>query len=94
MDFECKEQTDLILIHSNKLNITQTPQLSSLNGTNAPAVTSHTFQLVTQYLIIKLDGKLEKGTHYQLFTQFTGELADDLGGFYRSEYIDAEGNPK
>ncbi|KAG8012295.1 Aminopeptidase N [Nibea albiflora] len=29
-----------------------------------------------------------KGHRYRLFTKFTGELADDLGGFYRSVYME------
>ncbi len=91
MEFECVEETDLILIHSNKLNYTklgngQMAELYSLSEGIAPSVTSSWLQDVTQYLVIQLDGKLMKGHRYQLSTQFTGELADDLGGFYRSEY--------
>uniref|UniRef100_A0A8C2XDC4 Aminopeptidase n=1 Tax=Cyclopterus lumpus TaxID=8103 RepID=A0A8C2XDC4_CYCLU len=41
---------------------------------------------VTQYLVLQLNGKLVKDHRYHLDTEFTGELADDLGGFYRSEY--------
>lgn len=40
----------------------------------------------TQYLITQLNNKLTQGQKYQLYTEFTGELADDLAGFYRSEY--------
>lgn len=92
VDFECVEATDLVLIHSNKLNYTvvnkHLAQLSGLGGATAPAMEKSWLQPVTQYLVIQLAGKLEKGNSYRLYTEFTGELADDLGGFYRSEYLE------
>ncbi|KAI4894400.1 hypothetical protein NFI96_008554 [Prochilodus magdalenae] len=84
--FRCEKETDLILIHSNKLNLTAAPTLTSLGSTSAPAIQSHWFQLTTQYLVIHLNVKLKVGESYQLFTDFVGELADDLSGFYRSVY--------
>lgn len=93
MEFECDEETDLILIHSNKLNYTKLENdrlamLISLSGDKTPSIKSSWLQSVTQYLVLQLDGKLKKGHKYHLFTKFTGELADDLGGFYRSEYME------
>uniref|UniRef100_A0A3Q3VN26 Aminopeptidase n=1 Tax=Mola mola TaxID=94237 RepID=A0A3Q3VN26_MOLML len=93
VDFECAEETDLILIHSNKLNYTEfdnkiLANLTSLTGGKAPPINSSWLQDVTQYLVIQLDGKLMKGHRYRLYTKFTGELADDLGGFYRSKYLE------
>ncbi|XP_054892990.1 aminopeptidase N-like [Poeciliopsis prolifica] len=91
--FECVEETDLILIHSNKLNYTldsnnKHAQLSAVNGGSAPSIKKSWLKTETQFLVLELDGKLEKGRMYRLYTQFTGELADDLGGFYRSEYTE------
>uniref|UniRef100_H3CNZ7 Aminopeptidase n=1 Tax=Tetraodon nigroviridis TaxID=99883 RepID=H3CNZ7_TETNG len=87
VNFQCVEETDLILIHSNKLNYTkQDNQLARLSGADAPSIKSSWLELPTQYLVIQLEGKLVKGNTYSLNTMFTGELADDLGGFYRSEY--------
>lgn len=97
MDFECVEDTDLILIHSNKLNYTkfenqlfenQLARLMSVSSVEAPAIKSSWLQGVTQYLVLELDGTLKKGHKYRLYTEFIGELADDLGGFYRSEYME------
>ncbi|XP_070763201.1 aminopeptidase N-like [Enoplosus armatus] len=93
VEFECAEETDLILIHSNKLNYTklennQLARLTSVSGVKPPSIKSCWLQNVTQYLVLHLDGKLMKGNRYNLFTNFTGELADDLGGFYRSEYME------
>ncbi|XP_007567583.1 aminopeptidase N-like [Poecilia formosa] len=93
VEFECVEETDLILIHSNKLNYTvqsngKFAELSAAGGGSAPSIKNSWLQKETQFLVLELDGKLVKGQKYRLDTVFTGELADDLGGFYRSEYIE------
>uniref|UniRef100_A0A8C6VXF7 Aminopeptidase n=1 Tax=Nothobranchius furzeri TaxID=105023 RepID=A0A8C6VXF7_NOTFU len=91
VQFECLRATDLILIHSNKLNFTtmdeaHAAKLTAAGGGSAPDVTQTWFQLTTQYLVIHLTADLTPGHKYQLITEFSGELADDLAGFYRSEY--------
>nr|XP_057931223.1 aminopeptidase Ey-like isoform X2 [Doryrhamphus excisus]XP_057931224.1 aminopeptidase Ey-like isoform X2 [Doryrhamphus excisus]XP_057931225.1 aminopeptidase Ey-like isoform X2 [Doryrhamphus excisus]XP_057931226.1 aminopeptidase Ey-like isoform X2 [Doryrhamphus excisus]XP_057931227.1 aminopeptidase Ey-like isoform X2 [Doryrhamphus excisus] len=58
------------------------------SGSKAPSILSSWLQKETQYLVLELDGKLKKDHMYRLHTKFTGELADDLGGFYRSEYME------
>uniref|UniRef100_A0A3P9MB43 Aminopeptidase n=1 Tax=Oryzias latipes TaxID=8090 RepID=A0A3P9MB43_ORYLA len=91
VQFVCLEATNLILIHSNKLNYTkmddtQLAKLTAAGGGSAPSIKSTWLQFQTQYLVIQLKSKLVSGQSYQLHTRFTGELADDLVGFYRSEY--------
>ncbi|KAM9854718.1 aminopeptidase Ey-like [Aulostomus maculatus] len=91
VEFVCTSETDLILIHSNKLNYTRLEDthiamLTASGGGSAPSIKSSRLQLTTQYLIIHLNGKLHEGQTYRLYTEFTGELSDDLAGFYRSEY--------
>uniref|UniRef100_A0A6Q2Y5S4 Aminopeptidase n=1 Tax=Esox lucius TaxID=8010 RepID=A0A6Q2Y5S4_ESOLU len=92
--FECKKPTDLILIHSNKLNLTlingHHARLTGLDGATPPNIKDSWLQPVTQFLVIQLDGRLQAGNRYELYSDFTGELADDLGGFYRSEYFVGE----
>ncbi|XP_072241404.1 aminopeptidase N-like [Leuresthes tenuis] len=93
VEFQCVEDTNLILIHSNKLNYTNQEnghlaRLTSVSGGAAPPITASWLNPVTQYLVLQLNGNLMKDHRYQLHTDFTGELADDLGGFYRSEYIE------
>ncbi|KAK0155995.1 Aminopeptidase N [Merluccius polli] len=92
--FECVEETRLILIHSNKLNYTkpengQNVSLTALaEGATAPAIQFSWLKAETQFLVLQLTGPLVKGQKYRLSTSFIGELADDLGGFYRSEYTE------
>ncbi|NXC22681.1 AMPN Aminopeptidase, partial [Corythaeola cristata] len=96
--FVCVEATDLILIHSNELNYTlQDSFLTSLeavDGSSVPSISATWLETTTQYLVVQLDGPLEQGQRYRLFSIFTGELADDLAGFYRSEYTDEQGENK
>ncbi|NXA89131.1 AMPN Aminopeptidase, partial [Melanocharis versteri] len=94
--FRCEEATDLILIHSNKLNYTMQGSfhatLQAEDGGNAPAISRTWLETPTQYLVVQLDTPLQQGQRYRLTSHFTGELADDLAGFYRSEYTDESGN--
>ncbi|KAM6950436.1 aminopeptidase Ey-like [Lycodopsis pacificus] len=90
--FRCVKETDLIIIHSNKLNLTSFEgyhaKLRGLNGATAPGLKDTWLEIPTQYLVVQLDSPLEAGSTYELVTEFLGELADDLGGFYRSEYTE------
>ncbi|RLV92605.1 hypothetical protein DV515_00013726 [Chloebia gouldiae] len=94
--FMCEEATDLILIHSKKLNYTMQgsfhAMLQAEGGGNAPAISRTWLETPTQYLVVQLDAPLQQGQRYRLSSTFTGELADDLAGFYRSEYTDESGN--
>lgn len=89
--FSCVEKTELILIHSNKLNMTKPVTLTALGSKPAPSIDSVLMYEKTQYMVIKLKESLTVGESYELYTEFVGELADDLGGFYRSEYNDENG---
>uniref|UniRef100_A0A8C9VPZ7 Aminopeptidase n=1 Tax=Scleropages formosus TaxID=113540 RepID=A0A8C9VPZ7_SCLFO len=89
--FQCLKETDLILIHAKKLNFTEfdghQANLTGVDGSKPPTIKSTWLQEETQYLVILLNDNLAPGK-YQLDTDFQGELADDLGGFYRSEYYE------
>ncbi|KAM4602814.1 aminopeptidase Ey-like [Polymixia lowei] len=90
--FTCVKETDLILIHSNKLNLTTSQgfhaTLTGLDGAAVPRMQSSWLVGNTEYLVLQLRDRLDVGRSYVLHTEFKGELADDLEGFYRSEYIE------
>ncbi|NXE69940.1 AMPN Aminopeptidase, partial [Calcarius ornatus] len=94
--FLCEEATDLILIHSKNLNYTMHGSfhatLQAEDGGSAPAISRTWLETPRQYLVVQLKAPLQKGQRYRLSSNFTGELADDLAGFYRSEYTDDAGN--
>ncbi|XP_043845494.1 aminopeptidase N [Dromiciops gliroides] len=90
--FICKEETDVIIIHSNKLNYTMKEghhvSLRGVDGSTPPEIDSTELVIPTQYLVVHLKSKLELNKRYEMESTFTGELADDLAGFYRSEYVE------
>lgn len=93
--FKCVKETDLILIHSSKLNLSllegHHAVLRGLDGAPTPSLSRTWLEVPTEYLVVQLSGPLVAGSSYQLHTRFAGELSDSLAGFYRSEYtIDGE----
>lgn len=90
--FTCVKETDLIIIHSNKLNFTyyygHHAKLTGLGQAYAPAIQKSWLVPKTEYLVLQLRKPLTVGCTYALSTKFQGELADDLEGFYRSEYFE------
>uniref|UniRef100_A0A8C6WQE3 Aminopeptidase n=1 Tax=Neogobius melanostomus TaxID=47308 RepID=A0A8C6WQE3_9GOBI len=89
--FQCVKSTDLVIIHSNKLNLTSfNGHLAQLTAEHhsEPAVEKSWLVPKTHYLVLQLQSSLIVGETYVLHTRFQGELADDLEGFYRSEYTE------
>ncbi|XP_054475304.1 aminopeptidase N-like [Anoplopoma fimbria] len=90
--FRCVKETDLIIIHSNKLNLTSfnghQAMLNGMGEATAPAIQMSWFVVKTEFLVLQLRSRLAVGASYVLYTEFQGELADDLEGFYRSEYTE------
>uniref|UniRef100_A0A8C0L135 Aminopeptidase n=1 Tax=Canis lupus dingo TaxID=286419 RepID=A0A8C0L135_CANLU len=90
--FTCKESTSMIIIHSKKLNYTniqgQRVALRGVGGSQAPAIDRTELVEVTEYLVVHLREPLQVNSQYEMDSKFEGELADDLAGFYRSEYTE------
>lgn len=95
--FTCNEATNVIIIHSKKLNYTNKGNhrvaLRALGDTPAPNIDKTELVERTEYLVVHLQGSLIRGHQYEMDSEFQGELADDLAGFYRSEYMEG-GNKK
>lgn len=85
--FTCNTATQHVIIHSKKLTYTEDPVLTDESGS---VISSDKFFFAekTNYLILPLKERLQSGKKYILHTEFEGELADDLAGFYRSEYVE------
>ncbi|XP_041649467.1 aminopeptidase N-like [Cheilinus undulatus] len=90
--FSCVKETNLLIIHSKKLNLTSfdgnLAKLTSLTENSAPAILKSWLVVETEFLVLQLQKALTAGATYSLYTEFVGELADDLQGFYRSEYME------
>nr|XP_032805617.1 aminopeptidase N-like [Petromyzon marinus] len=91
VEFQCLVPTSNVIIHSNKLNYTvkggHLALLKDSSG-NGVEVASSWLEPKNQYLVLELKAPLQKDAIYTMATQFVGELADDLAGFYRSEYTE------
>ncbi|XP_075860867.1 aminopeptidase N [Microcebus murinus] len=92
--FTCKEATNVIIIHSKKLNYTLTQGqrvvLRGVGGSQPPEIDSTELVEPTEYLVVHLKGSLAANSQYEMDSEFEGELADDLAGFYRSEYMEGD----
>ncbi|XP_006867240.1 PREDICTED: aminopeptidase N [Chrysochloris asiatica] len=86
--FTCKEATNVIIIHSKKLNYTAPLTLKGVGSAQTPEVDTTELIVPTEYLVVHLKGYLAVDSQYEMSTEFVGELADDLAGFYRSEYME------
>lgn len=51
-----------------------------------PNITGLQYDKELEHSIVLLDSPLEAGAEYSLAIAFSGVLADDLAGFYRSKY--------
>ncbi|CAH2274216.1 aminopeptidase N, partial [Pelobates cultripes] len=92
--FTCNEATNLVIIHSKKLNFTENPKATLRDSAGNSLKVSKVEEVpVTQYLVLHAEHPMEVGKKYSISTGFVGELADDLAGFYRSEY-EEDGVPK
>ena len=54
----------------------------------------HWFFLPNDYLVIESDKNLIVGRNYSIETKYYGKLANDLAGFFRSEYTTFNGSKK
>ncbi|XP_051808618.1 aminopeptidase Ey-like [Acanthochromis polyacanthus] len=94
VEFAVTENSNLILLHSHKLNYGtlgdgHSARLTTVRaGNTAPGIVTMWLEPETQYLVAQLDGYLQRFEFYIFSISFDGELADDLGGFYRSEYTE------
>ncbi|XP_045417664.1 aminopeptidase N [Lemur catta] len=90
--FTCVEATDVIIIHSKQLNYTLTQGhrvvLRGVGDSQPPGIVSTELVELTEYLVVHLNGSLVENSQYEMDSEFEGELADDLAGFYRSEYTE------
>ncbi|XP_055517309.1 aminopeptidase Ey-like isoform X2 [Leucoraja erinacea] len=93
--FHCQQATDMILLHSNQLT-RHGPELTRVWDQNEKLLTvkNNWLEKDTQYLVIILAAPLTAGKNYSLFIEFEGPLADDLKGFYRSQYKDETGQTR
>lgn len=94
--FMCAKNTSKIILHMNKLDIHEnTIQLKLSNGQLLTSGFSLNYEQETQFLILDYHNFiLKENNNYTIRLDFKGFLLNDNAGFYRSFYLDDEGNKK
>jgi len=88
----CVEATDTIVLHSNSLNIDTKSVVVANGGKNVIPVSSVSFDPKKEQMHVKSTVNFKAGDEYVLTIPFTGNITDDLVGYYKSSYIDKETN--
>jgi len=88
----CVEATDTIVLHSNSLDIDTKSVVVANSGENVVPVDSVSFDPKKELMYVKSTGTFKPGDEYVLTIPFTGNITDDLVGYYKSSYVDKESN--
>ncbi|ORX53906.1 hypothetical protein BCR36DRAFT_323349 [Piromyces finnis] len=89
IDVEVKEETNFIVIHSQKLNLSN---IKIINGKKKWKAKSIKYNEKNQYAILSFNTILKPELNYTLSIQYSGILSDDMSGYYLSKYGDND-NP-
>ncbi|XP_008179639.1 aminopeptidase 1-like [Acyrthosiphon pisum] len=88
----CVGATDTIVLHSASLNIDTKSVVVANCGENVIQVSSVSFDPDKELMHVKSTVNFKPCDEYVLTIPFTGNLTDDLVGYYRSSYVDKESN--
>lgn len=86
------ENTTNITLHARQLTITKIG-LTNIDLVDV-AIKNYTYDVVREFVVIPTVKTLVKDQAYFLTINYVGELRTDMGGFYRSSYVNAEGKKR
>ncbi|CAG2231963.1 ANPEP [Mytilus edulis] len=86
IEMQCIKSTNEIVLHSNKLNISEQSIKVMQMGSGSQISHSVEFDKVNQFLILKSNTQFMMGSNYSVFIEFRGPLTGDLAGLYLSSY--------
>lgn len=86
------EASKNITIHSHQFDI-KTIKLATTTGT-AIKLNPHSYDNVTEFLVIPSQTELQKDAQYSLTIEYSGELRNNCTGFYRTSYENAKNETK
>lgn len=93
VNFTCVKPTDKVVLNAKYLELLQEPVLLESNSGLPVKYLTYDFYAPNAFLYFVLEDECMQGMNYTLeFPAFKGELNADLDGFYRSEYVDENGN--
>ena len=92
--FKCLDVTNKIIFHARYLKIlNETIQVFELNGENLK-INKVAYEIDREFFIIELDSFLQINKNYSVYLNYNGNLKQDMAGFFKSSYIDANGKKR
>ena len=74
---------------------TEHVRIRDVNSSAEQTINDVWFYEPNYYMIVDLAEDCKEGADYKIeFTDFWGELGDDLNGLYRSEYVNEDGETR
>ncbi|XP_037790314.1 uncharacterized protein LOC119585704 [Penaeus monodon] len=95
VEMEVLEPTSTIILHMADIitkNDTVKVNICDLQEGRSIRVREQEYIREYQFYVARLEEQLERGAKYALAMEFVGYLSDELYGFYRLSYRDADGN--
>uniref|UniRef100_A0A8C4RUU5 Laeverin n=1 Tax=Erpetoichthys calabaricus TaxID=27687 RepID=A0A8C4RUU5_ERPCA len=84
--FQCKNATDVILLHSEQIEVTVVELVRFEIGTEAPQILEVWRSSLYSYLVINLNETLTENSIYVLRISFSGVIGNSTGGFMKMDY--------
>lgn len=84
------QATNAITIHSKEQTIDENRTVLSNYGSNISYAVNHTYDIEKDFLTLTTSETLAVG-NYSLVLYYTGDLRDDMIGFYKSSYTNSTG---
>lgn len=91
------QPTSQVILHiADIITKNETIRLAPADNPQGQAIRikKHSYDNLRQFYIASLQEELMQGKRYILSMHFTGYLNDELAGFYRSSYMDPQGNKR
>ncbi|XP_035679687.1 aminopeptidase N-like [Branchiostoma floridae] len=92
----CATPTSYVILHSSEQEIDRNsaPTVRGSDGRNAPTVTSWFLFPENEFLVLELSENLKEGELYIVTINFNGAVRAALNGFYRSSYVNEQGQTR
>ena len=97
ISFTCLNDTNELIFHINALLINNgTLSVKSLTDSSFTEIKAFNWRndFERQFFMASLPQAFKRNHNYTVFVQFTGYLTDNNAGFYRSSYIDDNGQKR
>ncbi|NP_001038326.1 alanyl (membrane) aminopeptidase-like b isoform X1 [Danio rerio] len=82
----CTKTSSRVFLHVHNINVTAVEVRKSDTNEKLPLKGYQIFKNETNFLDIHLEVAIKENGTYDIFTEFEGELLEDLTGFYASRY--------